>query len=41
MAKYSWDKAESENYKTTLTALSRQTIADGKLLNNNIEAFCR
>lgn len=39
MAKYSWDKAEQENYKTTLTALSRQTIADGDLLNENIEAF--
>lgn len=39
MAKYSWDKAEQENYKTTLTALSRQTIADGDLLNKNIEAF--
>lgn len=39
MAKYSWDKAELEDYKTTLTALSRQSIADGNLLNKNIEAF--
>ena len=39
MAKYSWDKAELEDYKTTLNALSRQTIADGDLLNKNIEAF--
>lgn len=39
MAKYSWDKAELEGYKTTLDALSRQTIADGELLNKNLESF--
>lgn len=39
MTKYSWDKAEQENYKTALTALSRQSIVDGELLNKNLESF--
>lgn len=39
MAIYSWDSAELEGYKTTLTDLSRQTIADGVLLSENIESF--
>jgi hypothetical protein len=33
---YTWEKANQASYKTTLQQLSRKTIADGQLLNNDV-----
>lgn len=33
---YNWEKANQAGYKTTVQQLSRKTIADGQLLNNDV-----
>lgn len=40
MAEYTWDKAKQAGYKADIVPFTRQTIADGNLLNSdNLEVF--